>query len=194
MPAFIAANYGMNYYCEHNICPMKTKYPVTTDTLQISRDLHMEQVAALTGIDMDAVRALNPQYRTDVIPGSVGNMSLCLTTEALNALIDLTDSVYNYRADELLTRRATVSVPEVASTHRTSTSASRSSQTSGRAKSSQKASRKSKTKQRAQTTTVRSGDTLSDIAKRNHTTVKKLRQLNGIKGNLINIGQKIRVK
>ena len=173
---------------------MKTKYPVTTDTLQISRDLHMEQVAALTGIDMDAVRALNPQYRTDVIPGSVGTMSLCLPTEALTALIDLKDSVYNYRADELLTRRATVSVPEVASTRRTSTSASRSSQTSGRAKSSQKASRKSKTKQRAQTTTVRSGDTLSDIAKRNHTTVKKLRQLNGIKGNLINIGQKIRVK
>ena len=194
VPAFIAANYVMNYYCEHNICPMKTKYPVTTDTLQISRDLHMEQVAALTGIDMDAVRALNPQYRTDVIPGSVGTMSLCLPTEALTALIDLKDSVYNYRADELLTRRATVSVPEVASTRRTSTSASRSSKTSDRAKSSQKASRKSKTKQRAQTTTVRSGDTLSDIAKRNHTTVKKLRQLNGIKGNLINIGQKIRVK
>ena len=24
VPAFIAANYAMNYYCEHNICPMRT--------------------------------------------------------------------------------------------------------------------------------------------------------------------------
>ena len=125
--------------------------------------------------------------RTDVIPGSVGTMSLCLPTEALTALIDLKDSVYNYRADELLTRRATVSVPEVASTRRTSVSTSKST-------SRQKSARKPKTKQRAKTTTVRNGDTLSEIAKRNHTTVKKLRQLNGIKGNLINVGQKIRVK
>ena len=80
-----------------------------------------------------------------------------------------------------------MSVPEVASTRRTSVSTSKSS-------SRQKSARKSKSKQRAQTTTVRNGDTLSEIAKRNHTTVKKLRQLNGIKGNLINVGQKIRVK
>lgn len=27
VPAFIAANYVMNYYCEHNICPMRTTLP-----------------------------------------------------------------------------------------------------------------------------------------------------------------------
>ena len=29
VPAFIAANYIMNYYCEHNICPMRTQLPGT---------------------------------------------------------------------------------------------------------------------------------------------------------------------
>ena len=110
VPAFIAANYIMNYYCDHNICPMKTKMPITTDTVSINRDLHITQIAELCNINKDAIRALNPQYRTDLIPGSAGSMTLCLPIEVLNTFIDLKDSVYNYRADELMTRRATVEV------------------------------------------------------------------------------------
>ena len=39
VPAFIAANYIMNYYCEHNICPMRTRLPAATDTV-MSRQCH----------------------------------------------------------------------------------------------------------------------------------------------------------
>ena len=42
--------------------------------------------------------------------------------------------------------------------------------------------------------TVRKGDTLGAIARRNGTTVKKLARLNGIKGTRIKAGQKIRVR
>jgi len=199
VPAFIAANYVMNYYCEHNICPMRTRYPVTTDTIAIHKDLHLTQVAELTGLDKEAVKALNPQYRTDIIPGTSGTMTLCLPTDQLTTFIDLGDSVYNYRATELLTRRTAVSVEqtEAASTSRasrtTSKTRSKSSAYSSRSKST-RSSRKSRKTKKTVTTTVRSGDTLSDIARRNGTTVKKLRQLNGIKGDLINTGKKIRVK
>jgi membrane-bound lytic murein transglycosylase D len=41
---------------------------------------------------------------------------------------------------------------------------------------------------------VKNGDTLSEIAKRNHTTIKKLRQLNGIKGSTIHSGKKLKIK
>lgn len=195
VPAFIAANYIMNYYCEHNICPMKTKYPLSTDTLQIHRDLHMDQVAAFTGIDKEAIQALNPQYRTDLIPGSTGTMSLCLPTDALTAFIDQEDSIYNYRADELLKRRDVVEVTDqAASSRRTYTSASSSRSSKSSRSGSSRSKRKAKSKAATKTATVRQGDTLSQIAARNGTTVKKLRQLNGIKGNLINVGQKIRVK
>src|SRR5574344_565039 len=37
VPAFIAANYIMNYYSEHNICPMLAQAPVSTDTVMLSR-------------------------------------------------------------------------------------------------------------------------------------------------------------
>lgn len=193
VPAFIAANYMMNYYCEHNICPMKTKYPITTDTIQVTRDLHMKQIADLCNIEIEAIRALNPQYRTDIIPGNVGPMTVCLPTETLNTLIDLKDSVYNYRADELLKRRSTVAVPEVSETRSVATPRrnSRYSNSSNRRNTRSKSRRN---KGRGKTATIRQGDTLSEIARRHGTTVKKLRQLNGIKGNLINVGKKIRVR
>ena len=205
VPAFIAANYIMNYYCEHNICPMKTKYPVTTDTVLVNRDLHMTQVAELCGIDPLALRSLNPQYRTDIIPGSSEPMSLCLPTEKLTAFIALGDSVYNYRADELLTRRARVDVDasldnRSVATRRASVSQSHSSRASRSSASTSTSSRSKKgkkaktTKQKSKEVQIRQGETLSQIAKRNGTTVSKLRKLNNIKGDNIRAGKKLKVK
>lgn len=220
VPAFIAANYIMNYYCEHNICPMKTKLPITTDTVTIMRDLHMQQVAELCNIDVEAIQALNPQYRTQLIPGSSGPMTLRLPTETLNTFIDLKDSVYNYRVDELLTRRSSVEVDDrldnrsVASKRRAarqqsasesssssrssaSKSSSRKSSRSSSSKSSSRSSRssrKSKKVKSSASATVRKGDTLIEIAHRNGTTVEKLKKKNKIKGNMIKPGQKLKVK
>ena len=220
VPAFIAANYIMNYYCEHNICPMKTKLPITTDTVTIMRDLHMQQVAELCNIDVEAIQALNPQYRTQLIPGSSGPMTLRLPTETLNTFIDLKDSVYNYRVDELLTRRSSVEVDDrldnrsVASKRRAarqqsasesssssrssaSKSSSRKSSRSSSSKSSSRSSRssrKSKKEKSSASATVRKGDTLIEIAHRNGTTVEKLKKKNKIKGNMIKPGQKLKVK
>lgn len=220
VPAFIAANYIMNYYCEHNICPMKTKIPITTDTVTIMRDLHMQQVAELCNVDVEAIQALNPQYRTQLIPGSSGPMTLRLPTETLNMFIDLKDSVYNYRADELLTRRSCVEVDDrldnrsVASKRRAarqqsasesssssrrsaSKSSSRKSSRSSSSKSSSRSSRssrKSKKVKSSASATVRKGDTLIEIAHRNGTTVEKLKKKNKIKGNMIKPGQKLKVK
>lgn len=220
VPAFIAANYIMNYYCEHNICPMKTKIPITTDTVTIMRDLHMQQVAELCNIDVEAIQALNPQYRTQLIPGSSGPMTLRLPTETLNTFIDLKDSVYNYRVDELLTRRSSVEVDDrldnrsVASKRRAarqqsasesssssrssaSKSSSRKSSRSSSSKSSSRSSRssrKSKKEKSSASATVRKGDTLIEIAHRNGTTVEKLKKKNKIKGNIIKPGQKLKVK
>mgnify|MGYP000547559317 FL=1 len=220
VPAFIAANYIMNYYCEHNICPMKTKIPITTDTVTIMRDLHMQQVAELCNVDVEAIQALNPQYRTQLIPGSSGPMTLRLPTETLNTFIDLKDSVYNYRVDELLTRRSCVEVDDrldnrsVASKRRAarqqsasesssssrrsaSKSSSRKSSRSSSSKSSSRSSRSSKKSKNAKSSasaTVRKGDTLIEIAHRNGTTVEKLKKKNKIKGNMIKPGQKLKVK
>ncbi len=185
VPAFIAANYIMNYYCEHNICPMLTTLPVKTDTIEISRDVHFEQIAHVLNMDVGEIEALNPQYRRSVINGGTQPSILRLPTKDIISFIDNQDSIYAYRANELLTKRAVTAVNDVSPTptKRTTTSNKRkSTKSKGRSAA-------------AKTTTVRKGDTLSAIAKRNGTTVAQLKKLNpSIKGTTVVAGKKIRVK
>ena len=200
VPAFIAANYIMNYYCDHNICPMLSTLPVKTDTVMLSRDVHFKQVAGVLGISVDQLRDLNPQYRRNVVNGNNSPMPIRLPVADISRFIDNEDSIYAYNADELLTKRDEVDVNDddvptvqrVRSYSSSSSKASRRSKKSGRGK--DKSKKKKKKNSGSASVTVRSGDTLSEIARRQHTTVKKLKKLNGISGSTIRAGKKIKVK
>ena len=168
VPAFIAANYIMTYYCEHNICPMTTRLPAKTDTVMVSRNVHLEQIAAVCNIDIEQLRTLNPAYRRDIVPGATKMSAVRLPHTEVGKFIDLEDSIYAYNAEVLFSKRATVEVNDDVPTY---------TRKSGR-KSRSKKARSS----RGRSVTVKSGQTLSEIAKRNGTTVAKLRRLNGIKG------------
>lgn len=190
VPAFIAANYIMNYYCDHNICPMVTELPMKTDTIEVSRDVHFEQISQVLNINVEHLRNLNPQYRHDIVNGLHKPMAVRLPASLVGTFIDKEDSIYAFKADELLLKRAVVAVSEAepAVSRKTSYSSKR----SGSSRS--KASRSKRTRSRGKQVTIRQGDTLSDIAKRNHTTVAKLRKLNKIHGSSIRAGKKIKVK
>lgn len=181
VPAFIAANYIMTYYCEHNICPMVTRLPAKTDTVMVSRNVHLEQVAAVCNIDMEQLRALNPSYRRDIVPGLTELSALRLPQTEVGRFIDREDSVYNYRADELITKRSLVVVNDDVPTYSSKRSTSKRSSTRRRSSG-------------GKTVTIKQGQTLSEIAKRNGTTVAKLKKLNGIKGTNIRAGKKLRVR
>ena len=194
VPAFIAANYIMTYYCEHNICPMRTKLPAQTDTVVVNKDIHLGQIAGALNIDIEQLRALNPEYRRDIVPGMSKPSAIKMTIADVGNFIDHQDSVYNYRASEFLTKRAVVDVNDDVPTFsrsRRSAYNRRSGRGSRRARNAQ-ASRRGGGG--GASVTIRKGQTLSEIAKRNGTTVAKLRQLNGIKGNNIQAGKKLRVK
>lgn len=199
VPAFIAANYIMNYYCEHNICPMTTDLPAKTDTILVSRDVHFKQIAQVLNVDEELVRSLNPQYRKDIVIGYTKPSTLRLPVDKINSFIDQEDSVYAYNADVLLTKRSEVEVAQEVpsySSGRTSVSSSRKSYSRSKSKRSRRKSSRSSRRRRSskKSVTIRGGDTLSEIAARNHTTVKKLKRLNGLKGNNIRKGKKIRVR
>ena len=110
VPAFIAANYIMTYYSQHNICPMTTRLPAKTDTVMVSRNVHLEQVAEVVGINIDLLRSLNPMYRRDVIPGASEPLPLRLPQTEVSKFIDMEDSVYTYKVDELLSKRSEVEI------------------------------------------------------------------------------------
>ena len=182
VPAFIAANYIMTYYCEHNICPMTTRLPAKSDTVMVDCNVHLEQIAAVCNIDIEQLRTLNPSYRRDIAPGATKLSAIRLPQTEVGKFIDMQDSIYAYNAEALFTKRATVEVNDDAPTYKRSTS-SRS-----RSKS------KKRTSSRGKTVTIKSGQTLSEIAKKNGTTVAKLKKLNGLKGTNIRAGKKLRVR
>lgn len=170
VPAFIAANYVMTYYCKHNICPMETNIPEATDTVQVSRNLHFEQIADLCGVEMDEIKSLNPQYKKNIIPGDSKPQTLRLPLNAISTFIDRQDTIYAHRSDELFKNRRTVSV---------ASSSSKARATAGSGK--------------PIYYKIKNGDTLGGIAERYGVSVRKLRSWNGLRNNKIRAGKTLKI-
>lgn len=186
VPAFIAANYIMNYYCDHNICPMVAELPAKSDTIMVNRDIHFEQIAKVLNIDIETLKDLNPQYRRNIINGSSKPSSLRLPAMAIASFIDQQDSIYSCTVDNFQNKRTEVDITEPQKEYSSSKYSSRSR------KSANRSSRRKRG--RGKSVTIRQGDTLSDIARRNGTTVSKLKKLNKISGSSIRAGKKLKVK
>ncbi len=163
VPIFIAANYIMNYYEQHNICPRSISLPLATDTVMVNTRIHLKQISEVLHIPIDELRTLNPQYRRDLIPGNIKPYSLVLPFEQITPFIENQDSILAYKAEELISQQAVAKLAEydysTATYHK-----------------------------------VRSGDTLSGIAKKYHVSIASLKRLNNISGTTIRIGQRLRVR
>ena len=168
VPGFIAANYIMNYYCEHGICPMDTQLPATADTIHIHKNLNLKQVAEVCDINIDQLRSLNPQYKKDIVPGLSKPYVLRLPNNTVNRFIELEDSIYAYKSKELLNKRQTVAVKDITKSP---------------------AYAKNATYHK-----IRRGDTLGGIAMKYGVSVKQLRRLNNIRGNNITAGKTLRIR
>ncbi|MGN0187521.1 MAG: transglycosylase SLT domain-containing protein [Paludibacteraceae bacterium] len=165
VPIFIAANYVMNYYREHNMCPMQPTVTVATDTIMVDKRINLQQVSELLGISMDELHFLNPQYRQDIIPGNIKPYPLVLPFNQLGAYIDNRDTIPLHRAAELVANRAEV----------------------------QPAQYNPASDGRVTYYKVRSGDTLGGIAARYHCTVNQIKRWNGLRGSMIRIGQRLKI-
>jgi membrane-bound lytic murein transglycosylase D len=149
---------------------MPLNFPIATDTIIVNKDIHLNQISQVMGISHGELRALNPQYRTGLVPGSSGPHSLTLPVSHLGDFIDLNDTIRNFKADIYLNKNTLIANP------------SRSSFVP--------ADIKGKTRL---TYTVREGDNLGYIAEWYRVGLSELRYWNNIYGNTIRIGQKITV-
>lgn len=167
IPSFIAVIYVMNYYEEHGLRPGRINLPLRSDTIMLDRDVFLQFVAEETGMEMDELRTLNPQYRVDFIPGSSGMYPICLPTSRLEPFINNQDSIYARTADSL-SRRPVKVEPRGKSVH---------SKSSG-----------------SKYYTVRKGDTLGKIASKHGISVSTLKKRNGLRSDKIRVGQKLKVR
>lgn len=172
VPAFIAANYVMNYYCDHNICPMETNIPANTDTIQVNKNLHFQQIADLCHVSLEEIRSLNPQYKKELIPGDSKPYTLRLPLSSVSTFIDRQDTIYAHRADELFKNRRTVDVKE-----KNAHSKRASSSTSGG----------------ITYYKIRKGDNLGSIARKYGVRVQDLQRWNGLRGTNIAAGKRLKI-
>lgn len=107
LPAFIAANYVMNYYSRYGIRPTLVKQQLVTDTVQVNHRVHFNQIAEVLNIPIDEIRMLNPQFRKDIIPGDNHPYQLVLPSQQCLSYIMSEDAILAHDA-ELYARRTYV--------------------------------------------------------------------------------------
>lgn len=174
IPAFIAVNYVMNYYSHHGIRPENLEAPMRTDTVVLNSDVLMGYVEQFTGIDLEELRTLNPQYRTDFIPASTGKYHLSLPTGKVAAFLANQDTIYAASRDSLSRRPITIEPVKKVGKGRRSRGGDKSSGDIYH--------------------TVKKGENLFKISKKYDISVDKLKKLNGLKNDKIRVGQRLRVK
>jgi membrane-bound lytic murein transglycosylase D len=93
VPAFIAANYVMNYTAEHNIygeVPRKTYFEV--DTVVVKEPMSFSQIGAALDLSVEEIKYFNPQYRKDIIPP--GGNALCLQKDKIGTFLTHETEIY----------------------------------------------------------------------------------------------------
>jgi membrane-bound lytic murein transglycosylase D len=111
IPQYVAAAYAINYYRDHNIKPLEINLPVATDTIMVNKDIHLAQISEVMKISLGEMRALNPQYKTGLVPGSSKPQSLTLPMNHLSDFLDLTDTIRRFKPDVYLNRTTQIADP-----------------------------------------------------------------------------------
>ncbi len=174
VPAFIATAYFMNYYQEHNLLPREINLSLPIDTIMITEELHLEQVANVLNIPLQMLRDLNPQYKWDVIPGREKPYALRIPIEFSTKFIELNDTIFSYRDSIYFNEENKIKAP------------------SYYASSSYLPEPPSPNMARIYYT-VKSGDNLGYISSWYNVRVSDLKYWNNIGGTMIRAGQKIAV-
>lgn len=167
MPLFIAMNYIMNYHLDHEICPSVCPIALDMDTVKINKTVHFSQISKATGVSVDELRAFNPQFKRDIIPGAQRTHTLRLPMSAMMAYIEKEDSILKMNTHKDL--RQTVEIGAKTNVAQTISEGDFIYHT------------------------IRSGETLGGIAQKYKVTVTNLRSWNGLSNNNIHVGKKLKV-
>lgn len=171
VPAFIAANYVMNYNDDHRIChqePSDNNF-LALDTVHVNNEIHFKQISEVLNIPIEDLRRYNPQFKRDKIPGNHKAYALVLPTKEMYAFISKKDEIVNHDKSRYLTHRKETLT----------------NQNSGTALSGNVMNTYYR---------IKKGDTLGAIARRNRTTVAQLQRMNNMRSTKLSIGRRIVVK
>lgn len=164
MPAFVGMMYAFSYHYNPGSDSLAVSVPQQVDTFEVHKNLHFKQISELVGVPLEDLKYLNPKYYNDIIPGSGGTCTVNIPAGWSDAYLSVEpDSLYAHNASVYLTDQV---IKDIAA----------GSVAGGGSKTCY---------------TVKSGDTLSYIARRYRVSVKQLMSWNHLHSDRLRIGQKI---
>jgi membrane-bound lytic murein transglycosylase D len=181
VPGFIAANYIMTFYEDHGICPMEPNLSVATDTVHVSKNLHFRQIVNVCGADINELRAMNPQYIRDIVPGENGTYTLRLTNDMLDKFIENEDSIYNHKVDEFFPDKNIDKMLKEAKLN------------NGNDSKGSKSGKGKGNKGRLVHHKIKSGESLGSIARKHRVTVKQIMKWNNLRNTKIRAGRTLKI-
>ncbi|MFI3331283.1 MAG: transglycosylase SLT domain-containing protein [Rikenellaceae bacterium] len=164
VPLIVAANYACNYHLQHQIEAKDENIFLLTDTVHINKLTHFNQISTTIDAPLEMLRALNPQYKKDIIPAVEKPYTLVLPQDYITKYFDSEEQIMakdtmflaKYIKEPSLKKMELLAATTI---HR-----------------------------------VKSGDTLSGIAQKYRTSVSNLMKWNKLKKNsVLRIGQKIEI-
>lgn len=202
VPAFIAANYVMNYYPEHGISPVIPTKPLVTDTVGVAGRVHFNQISEVLDIPVEELRLLNPQFRADLIPGSPEKpYMLILPSQQVHAYIVSEDQIKGHEA-ERYARRDVVEPGDMPSESSVEMEMADPSAADVRqtiaadnlpAEEPALPARQTPAAGRPATHKVAAGETLASIAALYGVTPAEVKRWNNLRRNSVRVGQQLRV-
>ena len=202
VPAFIAANYVMNYYPEHGISPVIPTKPLVTDTVGVAGRVHFNQISEVLDIPVEELRLLNPQFRADLIPGSPEKpYMLILPSQQVHAYIVSEDQIKGHEA-ERYARRDVVEPGDMPSESSVEMEMADPSAADVRqtlaadnlpAEEPAMPARQTPAAGRPATHKVAAGETLASIAALYGVTPAEVKRWNNLRRNSVRVGQQLRV-
>ncbi|MDR1792638.1 MAG: transglycosylase SLT domain-containing protein [Bacteroidales bacterium] len=168
VPAFYGAWYAMKYYDKYGVEPAKMNFE-QTDTFLIKTELHLMQIAEALNFPIDELRALNPQYKKDIIPVMDEPMILTLPINMVTSFEKKRDTLHLWNKEKYFSEGIIQPTVVPTGSMRTTTTAGTTSADGYIIQ--------------AKRHTIKKGESLSIIAKKYRTTVSELTRLNKIKAN-----------
>jgi len=87
IPAFIALTYLYYYHWDYGVVAYESPLPLAVDTVMVNARLNLNIVSDSTGIPIELIRLMNPQYKTDEIPAMTKSYPLVLPQEEISHYI-----------------------------------------------------------------------------------------------------------
>lgn len=176
VPAFIAVNYVMSFYREHNLQPIEPGMLYSdAEAVRVSSAVSFDQLKETIGVPVEDLKFLNPQYKLDLVPASESLPgTIRLPKQYVHLFTQNEKDIYAYESAKTRERLRLYGMLRNMDTQDDGVA----SRSQGRTKGSRQH-------------VVRRGETLASIARKYRCNVSQLIAWNDLKGASVRPGQRL---